>query len=299
MKYSLHTCSLRSYTPKEAIIRAADMGYDGYELDISPRLNSRAAWYVYRDRLKGDVKALHEIAQGAGIAMHSLCLGLLWCVNLAAGLAEERIFAQEIIRDCAGLCKSIGGDTLLIPVGTPFEYDPPRARENLIKALRDLTTPCGDLGIVLAVENISQRLIWDADDLIEVIDGAHSPVVQAYFDTGNSELIGIDPVPEILKLGKRIWQMHIKDMRLFKDKAPIRPAGGYGNNVLTRGDSYIWDMGETCDLGDGGIDWQGVAEAIQAIGFDRYMVNEVVGRESEPDAVAINNLRLMKGLVKA
>ncbi len=299
MKYSLHTCSLRSYSPKEAIQRAAGMGYDGYELDISPRLNSRAAWRTALEQLKVEMKTLHETAHAVGIAMHSLCLGVLWCVNLAAGLKEERIFAQEIIRDCAELCGSVGGDTLLIPVGTPFEYDPRPARENLVLALRELSGLCGDLGVVLAVENISQRLIRDANDLVQVIDEANSPAVQAYFDTGNSKLVGIDPAPEIRKLGRRIWQMHIKDMRRFTDKSPMPPAGGYGQNVLTRGDSRIWDMGETCDLGDGEIDWCAVAEAIQAIGFDRYMVNEVVGRENEPDAAAVNNLRLMKGLVKA
>ena len=52
MKYGMHSCGLKSYPIKEALKKAGEFGYDGFEIDIFPLANQRSSWEKYRDELR-------------------------------------------------------------------------------------------------------------------------------------------------------------------------------------------------------------------------------------------------------
>ena len=78
MKLSMHSiCIERKYPLLDAIHRAADLGYDGYEIDIGDFGNTGLGLHWPEEFTAEHVAAAGEAAQQAGIAISSLCLGVL------------------------------------------------------------------------------------------------------------------------------------------------------------------------------------------------------------------------------
>lgn len=285
--FGAHSCAFNALTEKESIQHAADLGYDCYELDIQPRVNSRVDFESYWKSFCAE-----WYKKRTPIPITSLCLGVLWYVNLAAGSFEERAFASEIVRLCMVAAEKMGAKALLLPVGTPFEYPVEDARAVLVETMVPLAKEAYERGIILGIENVCQRIILTAEELAGIIDAVDSPGCRAYYDVGNAALIGEKPERGIQLLGKRIFQYHIKDMQILRPYGN-NPKGGYGKRVLSRGDSTIWDVGKTCVIGNGLVQWETVAKEIRATDFSGYLINETVA-ESIEERTAYEQLKKMK-----
>ena len=79
MKLSMHSiCIERKYPLLDAIRRAADLGYDGYEIDIGDFGSTGLGLHWPEEYTEDHVAAAAEAARTAGIEISSLCLGVLW-----------------------------------------------------------------------------------------------------------------------------------------------------------------------------------------------------------------------------
>jgi sugar phosphate isomerase/epimerase len=116
----------------------------------------------------------------------------------------------------------------------------------VVEALRQIVPRAADAGVVLGLENT-----LTAEQNLEIIDRIGSPMVQVYYDVGNSTHYGYDVPAELRRLGtRRICEIHLKDWKTSLLGSP-----------------------------DGEVDFSGAAAACREIRFDKWFVLESSGRK--------------------
>jgi L-ribulose-5-phosphate 3-epimerase len=266
MKLSMHSiCIERKYPLLDAIPKAAEFGYQGYEIDIGDFGNTGLGLHWPEEFTPARVVEAGRVAGQAGIAISSLCLGVLWRYYPSSSDAATRAQAAEIIKQSAPRAASVGARVILLPVGQPEDLTPEQARENLIGVLTDCAPAAEQSGVVLAVENVGQALAATADDLLGIVERVGSPAVQVYYDVGNAAWTGADPVRDIRLLGRHLAMVHVKDRG---------EVNGHPQTVI---------------VGDGTVPFRAVGEALRGVGYDDYLVLEVPGTAETADEVAIRS----------
>ena len=266
MKLSMHSiCIERKYPLLEAIARAADFGYQGYEIDIGDFGNTGLGLHWPEEFTDERVAGAGEAARKAGVEISSLCLGVLWRFYPSSADESERAQAAEIIRQAAPFAASVGAKVILLPVGQPDSLTTEQARDNLVEVLKACAPAAEEAGVVYGVENVGQALAHTAGDLIEIVTRVGSPACQVYYDVGNATAQDADPVADMHQLGKRIVMMHVKDFRQTESRR------------------------ELAIIGDGMVNFEGVAKAAGEIGYDGYLTLEVPGTAETADEVAIRS----------
>jgi L-ribulose-5-phosphate 3-epimerase len=119
--------------------------------------------------------------------------------------------------------------------------------ERLIALMKQLIPRAEDNGVIIGMENT-----LSASQNLSIIEEIGSPMVQVYYDTGNSWGLGYDVPGEIKQLGNdRICEVHIKN----------------------RGSRLIYsDEGE--------VNMELCARALHDINYDKWLVLETSGREN-------------------
>jgi sugar phosphate isomerase/epimerase len=272
MKLSMHSiCIERKYPLLDAIRRAAELGYDGYEIDIGDFGNTGLGLHWPEEYTAERVTAAGKAALQAGIEISSLCLGVLWRFYPSSPDQATREQAAEIIRQAAPFAASVGAEVILLPVGQPDSLTPEQARDNLVAVLKACAREAERNGVVYGVENVGQALAHTTDDLIEIVSRVGSPACQVYYDVGNATSQSADVTADIRKLGDRIAMIHVKDRR---------PTEG---------------RGEVAIIGEGTIDWPAVVEVAKDIGYSGYLTLEVPGTPETADEVAIRSRDALRG----
>jgi len=147
--------------------------------------------------------------------------------------------------------KALGAETvLLVPaivnetVGYSDAYK--RSQEHI----RKLLPLAGQLGVVIAVENVWNKFLLSPLEFARYVDEFESPWLKAYFDIGNVIIYGYSQ-DWIRTLGKRIVKIHLKD---FKRKG------------------YQWT-----NLLDGDVNWPEVRRALDEISYNGFLTTELRG----------------------
>ena len=96
-----------------------------------------------------------------------------------------------------------------------------------------------------------------------MIELVQSPALGVYYDVGNADYQGFDPVAEIGHLGKHTFQLHVKEIG--------------------------------AEMGQGKLDFTVIARALRNVGYDGYMVLETEAGD-DPAANAARNLAFVKNL---
>jgi L-ribulose-5-phosphate 3-epimerase len=118
--------------------------------------------------------------------------------------------------------------------------------KRVVAALKEIVPRAEDLGIVLGLENT-----LTAVQNLEIIEMVGSPMLQVYYDVGNSTEYGYDVPSEIKLLGKdRICEIHLKDWRSPMLGAP-----------------------------EGAVRFPPIIEACRAIGYSKWFILETSGRK--------------------
>jgi len=273
MKLSLHSiCIERKYPLLEAVRKAAEFGYHGYEVDIGDFGNTGLGLHWPEEFTAQRVAAVGEAAGRAGIEISSLCLGVLWRFYPSSPDPSVRAQAAQIMRQAAPLAAAVGAKVILLPVGQPDSLSPAQARGHLVELLKTCAPEAEKAGVVYAVENVGQALARTADDLIEIVSRVGSAACQVYYDVGNATAQDADPASDIRKLGRRIAMMHVKDLR--------RTAG----------------RRELAIIGEGMVDFPDVAAAAREIGYEGYLTLEVPGTAETADEVAVKSREALRRL---
>jgi sugar phosphate isomerase/epimerase len=273
MKLSMHSiCIERKYPLLQAIRRAADLGYQGYEVDIGDFGNTGLGLHWPEEYTTDHIARVADAARAVGAEISSLCLGVLWRFYPTSPDQAVRDQAAEIIRQSAGLAALAGAKVILLPVGQPETLTPEQARDTLVAVLKSCTPEAEKSGVIYAFENVGQALARSADNLIEIVERVNSPACQVYYDVGNATAQGADVGADMRKLGKRIAMMHVKDWRRTEGKR------------------------EVVIIGEGQVDWPAVAAAAQKIGYQGYLTLEVPGTADTADDIAIRSRDALRGL---
>ncbi|HOE12621.1 MAG TPA: sugar phosphate isomerase/epimerase family protein [bacterium] len=141
------------------------------------------------------------------------------------------------------------------PVWKEWELDTLKVRR-LVDFLRQIVPRAEDAGVILGLENT-----LSAAQNLDIIDRAGgSPMIQVYYDVGNSTGGGYDVPAEIHLLGKdRICEVHLKDSKTRVFGVP-----------------------------DAQVDMAACAKAFKEIGYSKWYVLETSGRDKQflPDTQA-------------
>jgi hexulose-6-phosphate isomerase len=227
-------------------------------------------------------------------------LGVLWFVNIAGEDEREKDLGISIINDCIEIGSRLGARCLLLPIGQPEEVSPAKARDTLYHSIARCTGLAEKQGIVLAVENVVQRVLWDSGDLIELVDRVGSPHCKVYYDVGNPYFAQINPAEEILQLKNRIFQFHVKDMQTVEIAPAEIKAEAQDKlkeeEIKFRGDTTNWKGKKDATIGTGIVNWPAIMNAILDIGFEGYLVTEIQQDATQLDKIAKENIPALKAL---
>jgi L-ribulose-5-phosphate 3-epimerase len=272
MKLSMHSiCIERKYPLLEAIHKAAEFGYQGYEIDIGDFGSTGLGLHWPEEFTPERVVEAGRVAEGAGIAISSLCLGVLWRYYPSSSDPDTRAQAAAILRQAVPHAASVGARVILLPVGQPEDLTPEQARANLIGVLVECAPDAERAGVVFAVENVGQALAATADDLLGIVEAVGSPAVQVYYDVGNAAWTDADPMRDLRLLGRHVAMVHVKD----RGEEAGRP--------------------QTVIVGDGTVPFREIGETLRAIGYDDYLVLEVPGTAETADEIAVRSRDALRG----
>ncbi|HCO93054.1 MAG TPA: xylose isomerase [Phycisphaerales bacterium] len=191
-----------------------------------------------------------KLAHQAGVPIHSIVYG-----GWGAPFSDPD--PKVIDKGLAGMetalrsAKALGAKTvLLVPaivnetVGYGDAYK--RSQEHI----RKLLPLAGQLGVIIAVENVWNKFLLSPLEFARYVDEFESPWLKAYFDIGNVIIYGYSQ-DWIRTLVTRIVKIHLKD---FKRKG------------------YQWT-----NLLDGDVNWPEVRRALDEIGYDGFITTELRG----------------------
>jgi sugar phosphate isomerase/epimerase len=260
------------------IERAAELGFDGVELVVPDgihRVDDEEGMVLDLDGIdvrddevwtaEGRVR-VRKAAVEHGIAIPSVCPSYLNCrPGLASPDPDERARTAGDLADLIEAAADLGAGTILTPFFYEAEIDGEADRERVVGEIRDLAPLAADAGVTLALET---SLPPETDRaMLEAID---SPAVGIYYDVGNSTWFGYDPAREFEIVGDEIATMHVKD------------------SIDSSGDAM---------LGAGEVDFDEFSEALDALGYDGWLVLETVHR-GDPIADAAANLSFLRAAVE-
>jgi len=194
-----------------------------------------------------EAKEIKRSAEATGILIHGVVHG-----------------SSDNYEGPINLCKLAGGESVLVVarIKPGFSYD-----ENFKLAqgfIRKALPQAEKLGVRLLVENARGSFMKKAEEMARFIDELKSPLVGAYFDTGNA-ISWTDQTAEhwVRVLGKRIVKLDIKD----------RGNTEFGDPKTRSQDAVGTDGGE--------VHWKNVRDELKKTNFSGWATAEVKGGGKE------------------
>lgn len=213
MKIGAHSWLLETRYPlPQAMAQARRIGYDGYEVDIGNFGGSGLGLQILPDRMQDEQREeIRRSAAEADIEISSLCMGALWHYPFTSPDEAIRKRGVEIVQAAIPLARTLGARCILLPIDQPTGLSDKEAWHMTVRSLVECLPIAEEAGVVLAVENNVRPFLERAAQLGRLVDELASAAFRIYYDVGNGTWIGLDPAAEILELGDRIAQFHIKN----------------------------------------------------------------------------------------
>lgn len=230
----------RQLSDEEKFKLAKKCGFDGIE--GSPMGDLDAA------------RRLGKLAREFGVPIHSIVRGG-WDAPFSDPDPKVIDKGIETMETALRSAQALGADTvLLVPAIVKEDVSYRQAYRRSQRHIKKLLPLAGQLGVVIAVENVWNKFLLSPIEFARYVDEFESPWLKAYFDIGNVILFGYSQ-DWIRTLGDRIVKIHLKD---FKRKG------------------YKWT-----NLLDGDVNWPQVRRALDEVGYDGYLTTELRGGDEE------------------
>jgi len=243
-----------AYTMEQALKEAREIGYIGVERGR---------------RMPAETEGLRLFLSEFDIA---LCGG--WCSGnlLVSDVATERVAIAQQVEQFAALkspCIVYAecSNTVQGQIGTPVNDRPKLSRDDVYaygRKLTELAKWTADQGLALSYHHHMGAFIEDQDD-IDWLMASSGPEVTLCFDTGHLLFGGGDIAGTMDRWGDRIHHVHFKDIR----PDVVRDVRENNKSFL---DAVV--AGAFTVPGDGAIDFQDVANRLQAMNYDGWIVVE-------------------------
>lgn len=199
-------------------------------------------------------------AEKAGVKVASVASGLYWNASLGDPDPQVRAQAQAELKAMARITSWLGCRSLLTIVGAVDVFFMPErpvqpvdvVMANARQGLEEVLPVAAEAGVVLALENVWNKILLTPLEMRDFIDSFSSPHLGAYVDVANCLPFGY-PEQWLRILGPRVAGIHFKDFR--------RSVGTDAGFV---------------DLLEGDVNWAAVMEAIGEIGYSGPVVAEMI-----------------------
>lgn len=255
MKYGIRDGMLR--VPFDAMfLKARELGFDGIELCLGGNYKEHPLFS------EEGIERIQELSDAAGVAVSSFSPGGFCGMTYFHPDDAVRAEGMRMLNHLSRVAPQFGVEVILVPffgegtIKADAVTDP-----RLVDGIQRTGEVAAKYGVTLGIEST-----LSAEQHIALLDAADCPAVGVYYDMGNATHSGYDSAAEIRALGKRVCQIHMKDL------------GGK-------------------NLGEGGVNFKAVGEAIKSIGFDDWLVLETPTGEVA-DAGNTRNLRYTQDLVR-
>jgi inosose dehydratase len=220
-------------------------------------------------RMPGDTAGLRAYLEGNDIA---LCGG--WCsgASLVNDFTTERDAVREQVEqfvalNSPGIVYAECSNTIQTQAGTPVNDRPKLSKDEVLAyaaRITELAKWMGDQGMPMAYHHHMGTIIESEDDVNWLMEGS-GPDVNLCFDAGHLLFGGGDVMATLNRWGDRVQHVHFKDIR----PAVVQDTRENNRSFL---DAVI--AGAFTVPGDGCIDFQAVANALKAMGYDGWIVVE-------------------------
>ncbi len=302
MKIGCHVSALqktRKAPYDEGIRNAAELGFAGVELIAMDGLELDEYYTVDRCR------SLREMASAGGLTISQFAVYSTACEGMASLDRSEREAGLAVFKRGIDVCADLGSEIVNLvahwPVGltcphpyppsyihpigrgmpgTPYPkmimhipqpFDFERIWENYVGSLSRCYDYAEEKGVKLAIEGHAHVIVSGTDAMLRLFDQVQSPAAVVNFDT-SWHFIQREYIPmSILKLGKRIAHVHLRD----------------ADGLLYYG----------APVGQGVIDMSGVVKALKSIGYDGFLSFEYSGFENYLD-IARSSKSYIEGIIE-
>jgi len=245
--------------------RAESLGFDNVELGVNADdYRSTELW------IEGGLDILKERSERSGMPVASICLHTFWTYTFADNNASNRTTAKQILFHTYDSCRALGAKTILIPITNPNKLPIDQAADRWTQEIRAVAPGAEAAHVKIALEVVGGSHAVTGEEMKALLEAVDSPAVGAYFDFGNSLMLGSDPVEDIGILGDRIFQVHVKDPR--KDRTP-------------------------CLLGEGDVVLDSCMQALVKIDYSGPLVFETPPLD-DARATAAKNLQTLRSLIE-
>jgi sugar phosphate isomerase/epimerase len=193
----------------DAVPLAKKIGFDGVQISFG-RLPINGKLPLDNPDLIA--KYLQLSAQN-GIPIDGTCVDRLHMDVLKSDKAAVR-WVSDGIR----LTKALNTQVLLLPFFGRGALKTRAEMDYVADVLRDLGAEAQKAGVILGLEDTVSAI-----DNVAIMERSKSSAVKVYYDVGNSNEAGFDPISEIRWLGReRICQIHLKDTGEWLGEGVIR-----------------------------------------------------------------------------
>jgi L-ribulose-5-phosphate 3-epimerase len=225
-------------TPEEKAKLAKRVGIDGVELG---RMSI------------DDGKRWADAMAAEGLRAHSILHGWEGAFGTtdADGIAASTKAVEESLR----LAAAVGADDiLLVPAIVNADISYGDAYRLSIQNIKPLVPLAGELGVVIAMENVWNNFLLSPIEFARYVDEYDSPWVRAYLDVANMVKFGW-PEQWVPELGPRIAKVHLKDYKR---------------------DGAQWPM-----LREGDIDWPRLMGTFDDVAYFGWFTAELGGGDED------------------
>ncbi len=192
--------------PWDELFRTAhQLGFQGVELGVGAPHQESPLWNTIA------CKRVKQQAEGSQVEIASICLHTLWNLSPASPDEAIREQARDLLIEACGFARQVGAPVILVPVTPGGEPDGAAVAERWREALARVAWAAEKNGVCLCLENVGSPFARAGQQVAVLADSAGSKGIAVYYDPGNALDVGVDPASEVLILGDRLRQVHLKD----------------------------------------------------------------------------------------
>jgi len=261
LKFGVNVWSFpKSVDVVEAMKASKRIGYDGFE----PALTQD---HLQMDQGDFDAywKRIKEEAASIGIEIPSVATGLFWRFNPLSDPEGAMKVANLLCRAAHIVEAKV---VLVVPGTARSDWSLAQCLERAAKFLKDVGKIAMDVGVIVGVENVWNRMLGSPIEMKRLLDEVAMDNVKLYLDVGNTLPHSL-PEHWIDELGiDRIAQIHVKDFSVAELRFGI---------PLT-----------------GDVNWVAIRDRLQKHGYGGYLVAEVPPYRGHPFKAAMDALTSLK-----